>query len=245
MISNKTRALADHQAFDYQDQDNVVAEYLLQSPDFFARNPELLTRIEVPHHERGAVSLIERKLTLHREQYNDLRERLEEIVDVAHQNDHLAELLHEYSVGLISAASLGEVFEFTEQTLINQLGCEDVRAVVIRNEIVETCMEQTPDFVTLEDIQFARSMRDLHTRRPVYCGHASAERIGQFFSDTDIAVRSVAIIRLSQITHKQTIEMGYLALASESKSRFAPHMGTDFLARFGSLLSARIAVFYD
>ncbi|OED39132.1 hypothetical protein AB833_16460 [Chromatiales bacterium (ex Bugula neritina AB1)] len=245
MISNKNRALADHQSYDYQDQDNVVAEYLLQSPDFFSRNPDLLTRIEVPHRERGAVSLVERKLTMHREQCNDLRERLDEIVDVAHQNDHLAELLHEYSIGLISAASLAEVFEFTEKTLTSKLGCEDVRAVVLRNNIVETCMEQAPGFVSLQDVRFARSVRDLHTRRPVYCGHASPERIRLFFANTDLTVLSVAIIQLSQKTGTQTVEMGYLALASESKSRFAPHMGTEFLARFGSLLSARIAVFYD
>jgi len=33
-------------------------------------------------------------------------------------------------------------------------------------------------------------------------------------------------------------------LASDNKERFAPHMGTDFLSRFGALLSARLAVFY-
>lgn len=245
MISNKKQALVDDQEYNWQDQDGAVAEYLRGSPEFFTRNPELLLEIEVPHYQRGAVSLVERRLSLHREQYNDLRDRLAEIVDVAHQNDHLAELLHDYSVSLMSADSIVEVLEITQTTLTNQLGCEDVRAILLRNDVVELCMENSPSYVTLQDPGFSRSVRELHTRRPVYCGHASAERIEQFFPDTDLSVKSVAIIRLSQVISRQALEIGYIALASESKKRFAPHMGTDFLKRFGALLSARLAVFYD
>ncbi len=245
MISNKKQALVEDHEYNWQEQDMAVAEYLRGSPDFFARNPELLLEIEVPHYQRGAVSLVERRLSLHREQYNDLRDRLSEIVDVAHQNDHLGELLHDYSVALMAADSIVEVLEITQTTLTNQLGCEDVRAILIRNDLIEMCFEDAPSNVTLQDPVFSRSLRELHTRRPVYCGHASAERIEQFFPDTELAVKSVAIIRLSKVAGRQSLEIGYLALGSESKKRFAPHMGTDFLKRFGALLSARLAVFYD
>ncbi|MEM7255860.1 MAG: DUF484 family protein, partial [Pseudomonadota bacterium] len=73
MISNKQRALADNQHFDYAGQfsehDAPVVDYLRHSPDFFCRNPQLLMEIEVPHYERGAVSLVEKRMALHREQY--------------------------------------------------------------------------------------------------------------------------------------------------------------------------------
>ncbi len=245
MISNKKQALVEDHDYDYQIQDSAVVDYLRSSPDFFSRNPGLLLEIEVPHYERGAVSLVERRLSLHREQYNELRDRVAEIVDVAHQNDHLAELLHNYSVGLMSAESIVDVFEITQSILINQLGCEEVGAVVLRNDVIDICMEFAPEFITTHEPAFARSLRDMHTRRSVYCGHASAHRIRQFFPDTRLSVKSVAIIRLSQTVCNKTIDMGYIALASESKTRFAPHMGTDFLQRFGELLSARLAVFYD
>lgn len=245
MISNKKQALVEDHDFSYENQDPAVADYLRSSPEFFVRNPELLLEIEVPHYERGAVSLVERRLSLHREQYNDLRDRLAEIVEVAHQNDHLADLLHNYSVGLMSADSIVDVFNLTHATLINELGCEDVRAIVLRNEVIDVCVDSAPDFLTLQDPAFTASQRDLHSRRPVYCGHASAERIRQFFPHTTLAVKSVAIIRLSQTVSRSSVDIGYVALASESKSRFAPHMGTDFLQRFGALLSARLAVFYD
>ena len=245
MISNKKQALVEDQHYNYPDQDHAVAEFLRSSPEFFARNPDLLLEIEVPHYPRGAVSLVEKRLSLHRDQYNELRGRLSEIVDVAHQNDHLAELLHDYSIALMSADSIGDVFEITQKTLSNQLGCEEIRAIILGNEVTEACLQNAPSYVSIQDSSFARALRELHSRRPVYCGHASAERIEQFFPETPLTVKSMAIIQLNRTVARQNIQIGYIALASENKKRFAPHMGTDFLQRFGALLSARLAVFYD
>ena len=245
MIGHKKSTLHEDNLFDYHDSDQQIAEYLRASPDFFARNPELLLEIEVPHHERGAVSLVERRLSMHREQSSDLRERLEEIVDVAHQNDNLAELLHYFSVGLISASSLGDVLRFTQSTLSSRLDCEEMRVLLFENELLEACLYDAPASVRLADSGFARSAATLHTRRPVYCGYMTAPRLEQFFPGTLLDVRSASVIRLTHTTPTSTVDIGYLALASENRSRFAPHMGTEFLGRFGSLLSARLAVFYD
>lgn len=245
MIGHKKRALQEDNLFTYHDSDQQIAEYLRASPDFFARNPELLLEIEVPHHERGAVSLVERRLSMHREQCSELRERLEEIVDVAHQNDNLAELLHYFSMGLISANSLGDVLRFTQSTLSSRLDCEEMRVVLFENDLLEACLHDAPASVRLADSGFARSVASLHTRRPVYCGHMTAPRVRQFFPGTVLDIRSASVIRLSHTTATTSVDIGYLALASENRSRFAPHMGTEFLARFGSLLSARLAVFYD
>jgi len=135
MIGHKKSALHEDNLFSYHDSDQQIAEYLRASPDFFARNPDLLLEIEVPHHQRGAVSLVERRLAMHREECGELRNRLEEIVDVAHQNDNLAELLHYFSMGLISANSLGDVLRFTQSTLSSRLDCEEMRVLLFENEL--------------------------------------------------------------------------------------------------------------
>ena len=264
MIINSKSASAEEQAFD---ADAYVSDFLRDSPDFFARNPHLLLDLEVPHQQRGAVSLVERQVLVQREQYNDLQQRLTEIVDVAQQNDHLSELLHDYSVGLMSAGSLDEVFSFTKSIMLKRLRCEMSSAILRKNDVVEACLEGLSDYVKLVDDKLCASMGDLHTRRSVYCGYPITNRVEQFFPESAVAVRSIAIIRLADETSIQPIsgasgnkgnyrnaangqtissnkEFGYLALASCNRERFAPHMGTDFLSRFGSLLSARLAVFY-
>jgi len=245
MIGHKKSALHEDNLFSYHDSDQQIAEYLRASPDFFARNPDLLLEIEVPHHQRGAVSLVERRLAMHREECGELRNRLEEIVDVAHQNDNLAELLHYFSMGLISANSLGDVLRFTQSTLSSRLDCEEMRVLLFENELLEACLHDAPASVRLADSGFAQKAAGLHTRRPVYCGYMTAPRLRQFFPGTLLDVRSASVIRLSHTSPTASVDIGYLALASENRSRFAPHMGTEFLGRFGALLSARLAVFYD
>jgi len=253
MITTTKAALAaaEEHAFD---SDNYVIDFLRDSPEFFSRNPELLLELEVPHQHRGAVSLVERRLSIQREQFTTLQDQLTEIVDVAHQNDHLSELLHDYSIGLISAGSLADVFTFTRNILQKRLRCELSSAVILRNEAIDICLDGVADYVTLADKELCTSMSDLHSRRSVYCGYPISNRVEQFFPKQRNDIKSIAIIRLANTGTVQSIndteryqgvsEFGYLALASDNKERFAPHMGTDFLSRFGALLSARLAVFY-
>ncbi len=254
----KSTAFAGEQAFDAE---AYVADFLRESPDFFSRNPHILVDIEVPHQQHGAVSLVERQVSIQRQRFADLQQRLNEIVEVAHQNDSLSELLHDYSVGLMSAGSLDEVFTFTKTIIQKRLKCELSGAIMRRNSVVEACLEGLSDYVTLVDDQMCQSMGDLHTRRSVYCGYPISNRVDQFFPDRGHEVRSIAIIQLADASSVQPIKssyrnagtgkafsqpkgFGYLAVASSNRERFAPHMGTDFLSRLGSLLSARLAVFY-
>lgn len=265
ITSTKNTSVVEEQAFD---ADSYVADFLRDTPDFFSRNPQLLLDLEVPHQQRGAVSLVERQVLVQREQYNTLKQQMNEIVDVAHQNDNLSELLHDYSVGLMSAGSLDEVFTFTKTIMQKRLRCEMSSAIILKNDVVEACLAGLSDYVTLADQQMCTSMSDLHTRRSVYCGYPITNRVEQFFPQRASQVKSIAIIRLAESSSVHSIniaaeyrsvnglnkgpnnsknktkEFGYLALASTNRERFAPHMGTDFLSRFGSLLSARLAVFY-
>jgi len=98
-------------------------------------------------------------------------------------------------------------------------------------------------------------MADLHTTRTVYCGYPLAQRVERFFPNATETIKSMAIIKLAdsgcvesidpkQRSGAKRAEYGFLALASGKEERFAPHMGTEFLRRFGSLLSARLAEFY-
>lgn len=258
ITTTKNATVAGEQAFD---ADTYVADFLRESPDFLVRNPQLLMDIDVPHQQQGAVSLVERQVQVQRDKYNHLQQQLDDIVDVAHQNESLSELLHDYSVGLMSAGSLDEVFTFTKTITQKRLKCEMTSAVLRRNDVVEACLEGLTDYVTLVDEQLCESMSDLHTRKSVYCGYPISSRVEQFFPDSGNEVKSIAIIRLadassvhpikSQYRHAATGKpfaqskgFGYLSMASTTRERFAPNMGTDFLCRFGALLSARLAVFY-
>jgi len=226
--------------FDEHEYDLSVADYLRSSPEFFERNPDLLLQLSLPHQERGSVSLVERRMALQRQEYRELRQQLDEIVEIAQHNDQLSELLHDYAVGLMNATSLQSVFDFTLETLVEKLHCEDCNLYLYRNEVLEICADQVPDFVKLVSADFGLAVKQMHTRRSVYCGYATTERRQRFFPRSELNIQSLAVLRL----HSER-DYGYLALASEKQKRFAPRMGIDFLVRFGALLGSRLAVFFD
>ena len=47
--------------------DEVVQSYLQSNPDFFARHGELLSSLRLPHITGGAVSLVERQVSVFRQ----------------------------------------------------------------------------------------------------------------------------------------------------------------------------------
>src|SRR5690606_19642069 len=69
-----------------------VAAFLRQHPDYFQQRPELLELLRLPDARGQAVSLLERQAAILRERNQELRERLNGLLDVARENDRLFEL---------------------------------------------------------------------------------------------------------------------------------------------------------
>ena len=60
-----------------EEQESLVAQWLISTPGFFDRHPELLTQIELANSHSGkAVSLQEKQMALLRNQNRDLNQRL-------------------------------------------------------------------------------------------------------------------------------------------------------------------------
>ena len=81
-----------------------VSEFLLCNPDYFIKNPEVLTAIQVPHITGEAVSLVEKQLSLLREQNSQAQKKLHELIEIARQNEELARRMHSLSLTLMDAA---------------------------------------------------------------------------------------------------------------------------------------------
>src|SRR6516162_4734113 len=76
-------------------EEESIAAYLLNHPDFFERHLNLLARLRVPHVRAGStVSLVERQISVLREKHADLERKLTELVRAGRANDLLADKLH-------------------------------------------------------------------------------------------------------------------------------------------------------
>src|SRR3569623_569025 len=85
-------------------QDHLIADYLRNHPEFFNTHTRLLAESRVPHQAHGAVSLIERQITVLRDQNLELKRQLQALVQVARDNDTLNLRIQRFTLALLEAA---------------------------------------------------------------------------------------------------------------------------------------------
>lgn len=86
-----------------------VEQFLSEHPAFFKHRPELLTALELPHGGPGAVSLVERQVTLLRERNIEMRKRLASMTENAQTNDTLFHGTRETVLALLEAQRADEL----------------------------------------------------------------------------------------------------------------------------------------
>ena len=237
-MTNKTlkKALPKNQS---QDQEQSLADNLQlislikDNPDFLHRNPELLKDIQVPHSEHGTVSLIERQVEQLRNKLKSADSRLCELMDIARDNERLAQSRQRIAINLLGARDLEDVITTVLDELSNELDAEipvlklitkDERLLHDRNEL----------FVDGEGMEAFTIM--LQQQNPV-CGRSTEEQKRFLFGDDADKVASTAIIPLIAGAN-----LGLIGLGSSDARRFHSVMGTEFLSQLGELVSAALAV---
>ena len=87
-----------------------VAAYLREHADFFQHRPELLELLRLPDSKGEAVSLLERQASILRERNTELRDRLNGLLDVARENDHLFDKTRRLTLSLLEARGAEKLF---------------------------------------------------------------------------------------------------------------------------------------
>ena len=90
--------------------DDVIT-YLQEHPDFFNEHPQVLSELDIPHATGPAVSLVERQVSVLREQNQQINRRLHELIEIARLNEELARRMHQLSLTLMDAGDPREIFK--------------------------------------------------------------------------------------------------------------------------------------
>ncbi|MDQ2695867.1 MAG: DUF484 family protein [Pseudomonadota bacterium] len=204
-----------------------IAAYLRAHPDYFERHLELLKVLRIPHPCRPAVSLLERKLQLLQDQNGQLRRKLVDLVEVARDNDQLADHLQRLALALIEAQGLDEVLHNVKGVLRDELNA-DFSALRLAARPLEPNLAGEEEFRAWDPALFESL---LHGRRPV-CGRLTREQATSLFAEAAPRVASAALVPLAG-----AVWQGLLAIGSREQGRFYAGMGTLFLSRVGTLVS--------
>jgi uncharacterized protein len=225
--------------------DDQVREYLMQQPEFFERNNDLLLSLEVgnPHSGR-TVSIPERQLVATREKVRMLENKLAQLLTFGEENDALSEKIHKLTMRLVASPTLDAAVDTLYLDLLDDFAVPHV-AVRLWDVLpfsptsITSAEHGAREFSPVADElkQFVDAMP-----KP-YCGNHPVYETHQWFGEHAPHLKSYALVPMRQ--HPQSVaptgrSFGVLLMASESAERFYSDMGTMFLSRIGDIFSASI-----
>ena len=214
-----------------QTEEETVAHYLQQNPEFFENHLPLLARLRLPH-ARGSstISLVERQVEVLRERHAALEQKLADFVTVARANDAVAEKLHRFTRRLLRAQTRQSAIEQLEASLREDFDSFH-SVLVLTGEQDAGVPQRFVRLVSADDVNL-KSFESLFTSGKPRCGQARDSQREFLFAADAADIGSVALVPLGE--HGS---LGLLALGSTDRDRFHPGMSTDFLARLADLIS--------
>ena len=218
-----------------------IANFLVNTPDFFERHAELLSAVKLtsPHSHR-AVSLQERQAEMMREKIRALELRMMDMMRHGTENEVLIERMQRWVKTLLMTTNARDL----PSTIADHIQHDFmVPQVAIKVWGVSESFKIEP---------FAQSVIDpikdfAATLTTPYVGMNNNFDAVQWLPDP-AAVQSVAFIALRATRIEDTAQtateqpvIGLLVLASPDPQRYHEGMGTAFIERLGDLASAALS----
>lgn len=219
--------------------ERAVHRYLLQNPDFFERNGDLLGTLRLPHITGGTVSLVERQVSVLRQKDLKLERKLKELLDVARANDALAAKIHQLTLALLASGDLQSTVAGIEFGLRTGFDADQSILVLFGDPSAFESINVGRFFRAIERDDAAMKAFDTFLRgNSPRCGQVrDAQRDFLFGKDTN-EIGSTALVPLGKNS-----DVGFLAIGSADADRFHPGMSIDFLARLGELVGGALRRF--
>jgi len=215
--------------------DLELISLLRENADILQRHPELLAMLEVPHQSGQAVSLIERQVTILRQRLQLQDSHLRELMNVARDNQRLAQSRHGLALSLLAAHDLDDVISTVLDVLSNELAA-DYAVIKLFSDDKNRIEQSSGLFVDASDAALTVFKTMLEQKNTI-CGKAITEQKVFLFSDHAGSIKSLAVIPLVAGAN-----LGLIGLGANDGERFKSSMGTDFLSQIGELISASLAV---
>ena len=191
----------------------IIREYLLDNPDFFNRYPELLLAMRLPHMERGAISLVERRQEMLRQRVSQLEEEITSLLTMAARNEKIYQFNTELSFQLLNCAVLVSLKEVLADSFKLQFNFSHVRLI----SVLDTDM---------------KAIWDQRLHKGHYFGRLTQQEAKRLFGSE---VGSVALTKLSEDNPV------IFAIASQDATHFHPDMDNMLREQLRRLLAHMLA----
>jgi len=208
--------------------DKIVREFLRDNPDFLDKNTDILETLVLPHNSGKAVSLVERQVGVLRDRNKEMRTRLDNMLQTAHDNDLLFEKTKRLVLNLLEAKTLASIVEAVYDSLSKDFGIEYYSLTLLGND------KKLPrTMARIASIEKANeSVGTLLGANRAVCGILREEEMVFLFGERGRQVGSVAAVPL-----RYDSLYGILAVGNSDPNFYKSSMGTLFLSYIAEILN--------
>lgn len=209
-----------------------IAQFLVNTPDFFERHAELLASVQLtsPHGQR-AVSLQERQVEMLREKIRHLELKAAEMIRHGQENVVIADKLQGWMLDLLQTRDAIDMPAAIASGMVQRFQVPQA-AIKLWSVLPDYASQPFAQGASADVQAFASSLT------LPYCGSNPGLEAVQWVAQPQAAA-SIALIPLRD--EPAAPAFGLLVLASDDAHRFHASMGTDFLERIGELAAAALS----
>ena len=217
---------------DTRAMEEIVAKYLRQNPEFLEREPALLRDLELSHASGPAVSLIEKQVQYLRGENEALEQRLNQLIQVAADNEKLMSRLHQLALELMVMQNLPAFFDRLTEALMSEFKADIINITLF--DVKVKAGPKTPIHNVKRDDPELQQFQEQLDKGTSVCGRLNRNKRDHLFETRAQWVQSTALIPLGDV--------GMLAIGSSDPARFYPGMGTLFLDLLANVVTSRLAL---
>ncbi|MDD9889489.1 MAG: DUF484 family protein [Gammaproteobacteria bacterium] len=210
--------------------EDQVTEYLRSHPDFFARQEDLLAELSLPHESGKAISLLERQVTILRDRGIEARQKLNNLLENARNNDQLFDTTRNLVLALLRADSITEVANVTQDQLANHDNIDACEIIIVEHPDLNVSHAVRTESVAKLKTDFS----DVFRLKRTHCGPLDQEQIAYLFPAAKNTIRSTALCPV--INNSEVLAM--LAFGNQTDNYFNVNLDTLFLDFMGHVVGA-------
>ena len=211
-----------------QDVEKNTVRYLRDNPDFFERHLDLLADMVLPHESGKAVSLVERQVSILREQKEEHKQKLQQLITNAQQNEQLINKLNRLILDMMDTKSLDQLLKLAQHRLGADFSADEVIIRLLSSKV-------KADNASWSSEELSAFDKVIEKRKPV-CGRLTNEQMQSLFNGSADTIQSAALMPLV-INEDSKQCLGLVAIGSKDAARFSADMDTLFLAHLAKVLT--------
>jgi uncharacterized protein len=207
--------------------DELVVSFLQENPEFFNRNPALLTELRLSDSHRGTVSLVERQQQQLRQKVHGLEEEITHLMSIATHNEKLFHVYSNVYLQLLDCQTFEDLLNSLHHATVDFLSLAEYKIW-----LSEDINYQHENLITHDCNELMNSRLE---NDEYYFGRLQQAEQEQLF--TGLTTGSVVMVKLEH----DDKDLGFIAFRSEDAEHFDPRMDTLLLSQFKRLVGKLIA----